>query len=134
MCLQPDDAVLLAALARALVQTAEREWRNGEAAAAVRLELIRLAGWRASRSGLDSELLDPRTMRPAPALEVIDGLLDHVREALEDSGDQPDVIELRDALLSRGTGARQQREMFRESGRLADVVAECARRTAPSGS
>ena len=134
VCLHPDDAVLLAALARALVQTAEREWRNGEAAAPVRLELIRLAGWRASRSGLETELLDPRTMRPAPALEVIDGLLEHLRDALEDSGDHADVIELRDALLSRGNGARQQREMFRESGRLADVVAECARRTAPSGS
>jgi len=132
VCLHPDDAVLLAALARALVQTAEREWRNGEAAASVRLELIRLAGWRASRSGLEAELLDPRTMRPAPALEVIDGLLEHVTEALEDSGDHADVIELRDALLSRGTGARQQRAMFRETGQLADVVAECARRTVPS--
>jgi len=134
VCLHPDDVVLLAALARALVQTAEREWRNGAAVAPMRLELIRLAGWRASRSGLEDELLDPRTMRPAPAINVIDGLLEHVRDALEDSGDQADVGELRDALLNRGNGARQQREMFRENGRLADVVAECARRTAPIGS
>jgi gamma-glutamyl:cysteine ligase YbdK (ATP-grasp superfamily) len=51
VCLQADDAVLIAALARALVETEARGWRQGTPVRQVRAELLRLAAWRASRSG-----------------------------------------------------------------------------------
>ena len=66
VCLDVDDAVLLAALVRALVETAVRAWRAGRRADPVRLELLRLAAWRAGRSGVDGMLLDPCTLAPGP--------------------------------------------------------------------
>jgi carboxylate-amine ligase len=109
VCLDVDDAVLLAGLVRALVETAVRAWRAGTPADPVRLELLRLAAWRAARSGLDDVLLDPCTWRPAPAAEVLERFVSHVSPALEDSGDLPEVRERLAAVLRRGTGARAQR-------------------------
>ena len=51
VCLDADDAVLVAAVCRALVETAVREWRAGRPAGQIRTELLRLAMWRAGRSG-----------------------------------------------------------------------------------
>jgi glutamate---cysteine ligase / carboxylate-amine ligase len=109
VCLEVDDAVLLAALARALVETSVREWRAGTPADPVRVELLRLAAWRAARSGVDGTLLEPGTWRPAPAPDVLGGLMAHVAPALADAGDLAQARELLAAVLDRGTGARAQR-------------------------
>ena len=61
VCLYANDAVLIAALARALVDTEARRWRAGAGAPRWRIEMMRLAAWRASRSGLDEDLLNPLT-------------------------------------------------------------------------
>jgi carboxylate-amine ligase len=110
VCLDVDDAVLLGGLVRALVETAVRDWRTGAPADTVRLELLRLAAWRAARSGVDGVLLDPSTWRPARAAEVLGGLVRHVAPALEDAGDLDEVRDRLTAVLRRGTGARAQRE------------------------
>ena len=65
VCLRADDAVLLAGLTRALVETAARSWRDGEAAPDVRTEVLRLATWRASRSGTASSLVHPLSRHAA---------------------------------------------------------------------
>ncbi|GAA3245431.1 hypothetical protein GCM10020256_72260 [Streptomyces thermocoprophilus] len=52
VCLDADGAVLLAMLARALVETAAREWQEGRGPAPHTVSLLRLASWRAARSGL----------------------------------------------------------------------------------
>ena len=49
--------------------------------------------WRAARYGLEGQLVSPRTWRPAPAIEVVDELLEHVREGLEAHGDWDRVSE-----------------------------------------
>jgi glutamate---cysteine ligase / carboxylate-amine ligase len=110
VCREPDDAVLLAALTRGLVERAAREWAEGVPADPVRTEVLRLAAWRAARSGLDGELLDPRTWRPAPADEVVRALLDHVGDALGE--DRATVAELWGALRHRRPGATHQRRAF----------------------
>jgi len=122
VCLQAEDAVLVAALARALVETEARGARAGQAAPPTRTELLRLAAWRASRSGLDDDLLNPVTGLPEPAAAVASLLVDHCRDALDDAGDTDAVTEMLSALLARGNGAAFQRTAFRRSGRLADVV------------
>ena len=70
VCLRADDTVLIAALARALVETEARAARQGKAASRTRTELLRLAAWRASRSSLDGVLLSPVTGLPERAAAV----------------------------------------------------------------
>lgn len=125
VCLDPDDAVLLAALARGLVETAAREWAGGVAADPVPVEVLRLATWRAARSGLDDELVDPATWTPAPAAAVLDTLIDHVADALDDDLDH--VRHLTRQVLRRGTGAARQRAVFDRTGSLRAVVADAVR-------
>jgi glutamate---cysteine ligase / carboxylate-amine ligase len=126
VCLRPQNTVLLAGIARGLVETAAREWRKGIDPVAVPAALLRLAGWKASRWGLRGELLDPVTSRPGPALAVVNALLNHIREALEDIGDLERVEELMDDLLYAGTGAVRQLEVIHRTGDLEAVVADAA--------
>ncbi len=122
VCLRAEDAVLIAALARGLVQTAAGEWRAGIDPDPVRLELLRIAHWTAARWGLDGDLLDRRSWRPVPARRVVDLLLAHVAGALTETGDLPVVRRLCDAVLTRGTGARWQREHRGASGDWPDLI------------
>jgi carboxylate-amine ligase len=129
VCMLADDAVLLAALVRGLVETAARERRAGEPPRPVRVELLRLATWRASRSGLTADLVHPVTGRPTPAEAVVRALLDHVGPVLSELGDRDTAAELTDGLLSRGTGAELQRRAYKETGHLAAVVRDAVNRT-----
>jgi YbdK family carboxylate-amine ligase len=129
VCLYPDDAVLIAALVRSLVETAAESWQRGEPASPVRSELLRLASWRASQSALDDQLVDPVTHRPAAAYAVAYQLLEHVRPALIDAGDFGTAKELLDDLLARGNGAKLQRQTYRRANQAVDVVREAIART-----
>lgn len=132
VCLDADDAVLLAALARALVETASRRWQAGEPASPVRQEVLRLATWRASRSGLDGVLVHPTTQRPAPAADVLRSLVEYLTPALDGAGELTTVLDLLDGLVARTNGARQQRAVHRGRQQLTDVVAHAIARTTAS--
>jgi carboxylate-amine ligase len=132
VCLLAEDAVTLAGLARALVETAARDARDGRPVPAVRTEILRLAAWRAARSGLTGELVHPRTGRPAAAADVLGALLDTVRPALRDAGDEDRVEAGVREVLRRGTGAEQQRAVHRRTGDLTAVVRDAVDRTAHS--
>jgi carboxylate-amine ligase len=129
VCLHADDAVLIAALVRSLVETAARAWQAGDPASPVRTELLRLAAWRASRSGLGGQLTDPVTNRPAAARAVARQLLEHARPALTDAGEFAVVEDLLAQLLARGTGAELQHRAYGQAGQLRDVVRDAAIRT-----
>jgi carboxylate-amine ligase len=130
VCLHAEDAVLLAALARGLVEMAVRDWWSGADSPPVRTELLRVASWRAGRSGIGTDLVHPTTGQPVPAAIAVQALLDHVTPALADAGELVTVRELLRAVLRRGTGSRFQRAVFARTGQLADVVAEAVARTA----
>jgi carboxylate-amine ligase len=123
VCLRHEDAVLIAALVRGLVETEARAWRlDAEPPLRMRGELLRLAAWRASRSGVGGTLLDPFTGRPDQAPAVLGLLLGHVRDALSDAGDLAAVTGLMADVQRRGNGASFQRDAFRRTGRLREVV------------
>ena len=126
VCLRHEDAVLIAALVRALVETEARAWQQDAAPLRMRAELLRLAAWRASRSGLDGPLIDPFSGRPDQAPAVIGLLLGHVRDALADAGDLAAVTGLVADVQRRGNGASFQRDAFGRSGLLRDVVTSAA--------
>ncbi|WP_129785043.1 glutamate--cysteine ligase [Promicromonospora panici] len=125
VCLSADTATLLAALARGLVETAARA--ADSPAPDVPVEILRVALWRAGRSGLSGALLDPRTWRPAPAHDVVGALIGHVREALVDAGELDVVTELLGELWAGGDGASRQRAWAAEAdGDLGAVALRAA--------
>jgi carboxylate-amine ligase len=126
VCLRPENTVLLASITRALVETAAREWREGIPPLPTPAAMLRLAGWKAGRWGLQGDLLDPLTNRPVPALTVLNGLVQHIRDALENTSDLQRVEALIDDLLHAGTGASRQLEVLHRTGDLADVVEDAA--------
>jgi carboxylate-amine ligase len=129
-CPNVDDAVLLAALARGLVETAAAEDAAGEPLPTGPQVLIRAATWRAARSGLGGLLVDPLTCSAAPARESVEALLTHVREKIEARGDWATVVDLWGALSARDTSAARQRARLGAGGSHADLVAALATETA----
>jgi carboxylate-amine ligase len=126
VCLDAADTVLIAALARALVETAARDWRAGVGPPQMATEMIRVAGWRAGRSALAQDLIDPGSGTPRPAAEVVAALVAHVAAALQDSGDRALVDETVARLLAHGPGASRQRELYARSADLRAVLLEAA--------
>jgi carboxylate-amine ligase len=93
---------------------------------AARGEVLRVAAWRAGRSGVTGDLVHPATGRPAPAADVLTDLIGHVRPALADAGDERRVTDGVARILERGTGADLQRRVHRETGDLTAVVRAAA--------
>ena len=131
VCRDPRDTLLLAALTRGLVETAAREWVSGQPVAPARIEVLRLAIWRAGRSGIDDTLLMPHDWRPVAAAAVVDALIAHVAPALTDAGDLPTVHELWRDLRARRPGAHHQRLAYRDAG-LRGVVHDAVTAAATS--
>ncbi len=129
VCTDVDDAVLVAVLARALVETAAAQWQAGEAAPDFRSELLKGMSWRAARHGLSGDLLDPRSRKLAPAFDVIDGLVEWLEPSLTSYGDLPLVQAGVDRLRNNGNGADRQRRSFQQHRDLEEVVADIVRRT-----
>ncbi|SHH46253.1 glutamate--cysteine ligase 2 [Streptomyces sp. 3214.6] len=129
VCLHADTAVLIATLVRGLVETAAREWEARLDPLDHSVSLLRLAGWRAARSGLTADLLHPATMRRTRAETVVRALLAHVEDALADSGDLERARASCAELLKNGNGSRIQREVWERTGSLREVVTTCVRHT-----
>lgn len=126
VCTDPDDAVLLAALVRALVSHAADGAPKG---VPWRVELLRAARWRAARYGLADRLLDPVSGEARPAREVLEHLLATVREPLEAHGDAGLVHDAVARVLSEGGSVRQRAAYERSGGNVAAVVDDLVERT-----
>lgn len=129
VCPDVRDAVLIAALCRALVDTTVSAAATNPAPD-VSASWLRLASWQASRAGLAGKLLDPDTFLPRPARAVIEELLGFVTPALDANGDLGLVTDGLARLWEHGSGAQQQRAVLERTGRLSEVVAHLARVTA----
>jgi glutamate---cysteine ligase / carboxylate-amine ligase len=129
VCTDVEDAVTLAALSRALVETVAVD--NRPTQIHVRAELLRAASWRAARFGMTDELADltaaigPRPL--VPAWELADALVQHVRAALDDAGDTDRVRDGLHRIRDRGTGAQRQRRAAANGGPPAAIDAAAVR-------
>jgi len=123
VCLDARDAAVIAALARALVDTAAADWHAGIPPESVPSAALRLAEWQAALTGVRGSLPHPVTWREVPAVEAIDALLSHTAAALEANGDLVLVRRGLARILSTGGGAGRQRAAFERRGRMRDVVA-----------
>ena len=122
VCLTVDEAVMLAGLVRALARTCYEQWTQEEPLQGAPLDVLTYANWRASRYGLDEDLVDIGSRATAPARDIVEKLLAFVRAALEADRAWDEVSELTHQVLAGGTGAARQRAAFGGSERIEDVV------------
>jgi carboxylate-amine ligase len=122
VCPNVDEAVMVAGLCRALAQTGLEQHRKGTPLDPPRHELLQAARWRASRFGLDGELIDVYARKSVPARMLLEGMLTILRPALEAQGDWNEVSELVRKTVDHGNSAKRQLWAFAQSGRLEDVV------------
>jgi glutamate---cysteine ligase / carboxylate-amine ligase len=130
VCVDLEDTLVVAALCRALVETAITEAARGDPVPQMPTSLLRLAVWRAGHDGVGGVLVDPVSRRPRPRIEVMRDLVIHAHHSLERFGDIERVQVGIDRLTRVGTGATGQRRTFAKTGQLIDVVVEAVRRTA----
>lgn len=123
VCLDPEHAAVIAALVRALVETAARAWRTGLPPAPVGVTTLRAWSWQAARSGIEGQLVHPTTGIPAPAGEVVAELLELLHPVLTEAGENDQVHAVVAAILRDGTGARRQRDAYAARHDFHDVVA-----------
>jgi glutamate---cysteine ligase / carboxylate-amine ligase len=80
--------------------------------------------WRGDGVGVDLS-----TGLPVPAVDLVRGLLDHVRPALVRTGELDEVTGLLDEVVAHGNGATRQRRALRRAGDVGDVVAQVSQHT-----
>lgn len=129
VCLEPQQAVLVAALARGMVETAVTEWHAGVPPAQFSSLQLRMASWMASKSGVSGDLVHPLLGTPCPAAVGLRALFDHVRPDLARRGEDSDVERLFQSTVQSGTGADLQRQVMAETGSAQAVVREALLRT-----
>jgi carboxylate-amine ligase len=129
VCTEIEDALTVAALARALVTYTADRWREGCPAAHWRVDDLRTAAWRAARFGLGGTLVSPETRGLITAGEALEQLLALLTEPLEAAGDITLVRHGVTALGGRGNGAARQRAAFLRTGNLQGVIADLRTRT-----
>ncbi len=122
VCLEPQHAAVVAALVRALVEAAARQWDAGVTPVQASQTQLKAWSWWASRFGVEGDLVSPRTGAPAPAASVVAELLDLVQPVLAEHGEDEEVRLVVAEIVTGGSGARRQREAFETRGDLGDVV------------
>ncbi|MFF7857401.1 glutamate--cysteine ligase [Streptomyces sp. NPDC007904] len=121
-CPRAETVVLVAGLFRALVRDARDRLERGEDSGCDgHHEWLRAATWRAARSGLEGQLVDPATRRAAPAPVVLRGMLNRLRPALEASGDWDTVRGLLEETLVAGSAAHRLRRAAQDEDMLASI-------------
>jgi carboxylate-amine ligase len=129
-----DDAVLLAGLAQGIARACFDDYVDASQQSTLyepaRPELMRAAEWRAARYGLDGELIDVYAGETVAASVLINRMLQWLSPSLEALQTWDEVSALAQQVLERGNGARRQREIFAQSGRMEDVVDFLVKETA----
>ncbi|CAM3602059.1 YbdK family carboxylate-amine ligase [Smaragdicoccus niigatensis] len=106
-----DDAILQAALCRALVNTAIADLERGLEPRNFDEQCGSAAVWTAARYGLTGPSIDPVTGESFSATSRAAELFDYVAEALADTGDYDLTAQLLDDIERHGTGAARQRKL-----------------------
>ena len=130
VCPDVDDAVLYAALARSLTRTFAAAAERDAPVPDVRIEVLRIARWRAARHGLTEQLVHPERWEPAPAREVVEAMLELLRPDLETAGEWEEVRDGVDRVLAEGTASARYRRLMERTGDLRKVTEAAVEETA----
>ncbi|WP_191295479.1 carboxylate-amine ligase [Lentzea cavernae] len=129
-----DEAVLLAAVVRALVAQAVVDVGRGVEAEPVPQEVLRQACWSASNEGMRGTVLDVLSGEPRPVRDQLEDLVRRLTPVFEANGDLPAVQRGLRLLDGEGGGAERQRRAFGNGdveSLLSLVDVDNADRTAP---
>lgn len=116
--LRAEDAVLLALLVRALVDTTVHQPIRHQQFAP---EYLDLAFWQGAKAGLDGPWLNPWTQRSTSARNLLTFLMDHLEPALRRNGDLEPVRQRLHEIQAHGNGAARQRVAFAD-GALSGLI------------
>ncbi len=122
VCLRADDAVTLPLLIRALVDRAAADWRAGIPPLMWPTTMLRLASWRASKCGLDGELMHPVVRHLVPAEAAVEALVHYVDGHYFTAVEQDQVEEGIADILAFGNGAIRQRAAGGTTEAVRDAV------------
>ncbi|WP_327071254.1 glutamate--cysteine ligase [Kitasatospora sp. NBC_01250] len=110
-CPRVETVVMIAGLYRALVVDACAAVRGADGCRHARPQWLRAMTWRAARSGLGGELVDPTTGLAEPARAVVRRMLARLRPTLEELGDWEIVSAVAEETLALGDAAHQVRRV-----------------------
>jgi glutamate---cysteine ligase / carboxylate-amine ligase len=122
VCLEAEHAAALAAMVRAMVETASRQWRAGMTPRPATVAQLRLWTWQASRSSVEGQLVSPLSGKPCPAGDVVAELLHLLHPVLTEAGEDAAIERIAADILRSGPGARKQRDLYRQRQSFTDVV------------
>jgi len=118
-----EDTIAIAALCQALVAKITWLYHHGMTTHIMPRPLLAENKWRATRYGLDAEVLDFTLDRRLTMRESISELLDFVDDVLDDLGSRNEINYLRHLLEDRrGTGADRQMEVYKRTGSTNAVI------------
>lgn len=120
VCLQAEHAAVIAALARALVETAIR--KQDVEPPRIPATQLRTWAWQASRYGVEADLIHPFTGRAVPAGDAIGLLLDELSPVLSEYDEEETVRTVVTDILAGGSGAQVQLEAYAQRENLYDVM------------
>lgn len=122
ICLTVDEAVMLAGIIQALVQTCYTHIMDHKTQPITRPELVRAAHWHAARYGLGDALIDVEQQRKIPAHMHVEQLLTFIRPALESNGNWEEISELVRRTLKEGNGAIRQDAVYQRNANMSNLV------------
>jgi carboxylate-amine ligase len=129
-----DDAVLQAAITRALVGAALHDLSAGREAPDVDPAVCAAAVWNAARYGLEGPAIHPFEERQVPVRRLLGDLMHRVEPALEEAGDLTEARALLAWVLRTGSGADRQRRAASHGLRaLVRMLAHQTARTEETG-
>jgi carboxylate-amine ligase len=121
------ETVLLAALVRSAVMTAQDDEQRGEPVRPVTAHALRIAFWKAASDGLHGHGVDIADSHAVlPAAQLLEAFVDRVSPALEAAGDLDFVRHELAHVVATGNGAVRQRRAYARREHVADVVDEAA--------
>ena len=123
-----DEVVAIVALIQAVAAKLIQLRQNNIAWRLYRRDLIAENKWRAIKYGVEGELIDFGKVESVPLRFLIGELLDLVGDVAKELGSEQELAYIQ-TILKKGSSADRQLAVYRETGRLEDVVDHLARET-----
>lgn len=121
MPLRLDETVCLAAIMQALVAKIYKLHQQNLSFRSYRRLLLNENKWRASKKGIEAELIDFGKEKSIPYSELLGEVLEFIDDVVDELDCRKEV-EYAWEILKNGTGADRQLEIYRETGDLTKVV------------